>query len=103
MVNIPQSISDSDKPTSLPVVLVVSGQAYNLTKLERMLSQCGQPLIIRTAHSGQEALHKTDNASVAILITDFLLPDMTGLQVLETLKKQECEPAYSVLLTAEEI
>lgn len=65
-------------------VLLVDDEPYVTEIIGRILSQMKiEPL---TASSGEEALHVLHNHRVDLVITDILMPGMSGLELLEKIK-----------------
>ncbi|MEP9405965.1 sigma-54 dependent transcriptional regulator [Peribacillus frigoritolerans] len=50
------------------------------------------------AHNGQDALHKISKTKIDAVILDYMLPDMTGIDVLKVIKKKNDIPV--IMLTA---
>jgi len=67
--------------------------------LARALAQLKNPTQVMTARTGQEALEMIGNNPVDVLITDFIMPGMNGLELVEKLQGER-EPAHTILITA---
>ena len=67
-------------------VLVVDDETGIVKALSRTLSRAGYN--VKTAHSGAEALHILDSASVMVLLTDFRMPEMNGAELLAAVKQR---------------
>ena len=61
--------------------------------LARVLKKLDTPAEILTANSGEEALQLIGSNVVEVLITDFIMPGMSGLELVERLKKEDRSPA----------
>ena len=69
--------------------------------LARALSRLGSHVEVTSATSGREALQRVEAEPVDILITDLMMPDMNGMELIETLNGQPAlTPAATFLLTA---
>jgi signal transduction histidine kinase/DNA-binding response OmpR family regulator len=68
--------------------------------LARALGDFNMPVEILTASGGQQALDIIGPGSVEVLITDFMMPGMSGLDLIETLVKDSRAPGHSILITA---
>ncbi|MBF0352064.1 MAG: response regulator [SAR324 cluster bacterium] len=68
-------------------ILVVDDDLFNLDLIEEYLENEGYELI--TTSSGREALDYLRNTTktIKVIILDWMMPDMEGIQVLETLKQ----------------
>jgi len=55
---------------------------------------------VETVNSGQEALSKTVQSNFDVIILDFDMPGMNGLQVAESLREQRCR-SIIVMLSAD--
>jgi len=81
----------SDRPTPIPVpetadrVLVVEDDAQDRNLLVRILSQAG--FRTTTANSGKQAITACETQPFDAVTLDLLLPDMTGLQVLQQIRR----------------
>jgi len=52
---------------------------------------------VETVNSGQEALSKTVQSNFDVIILDFDMPGMNGLQVAESLREQRCRSIIVML------
>lgn len=78
-------------------ILIVDDEDDIVTFLAAVLSDEGFPL--RTARNGREALHAIKTKLPALVILDLMMPEINGMEVLETLRNgfvEEC-PAVLVL------
>src|SRR5262245_58387879 len=64
-------------------VLVVDDDAVQRTDLAEMVTSLG--FTVRTAGDGQEALEILDSASIGIIVTDLMMPRMSGSELLQEL------------------
>ena len=92
-------------PDSLPVrILVVDDHPCTAETLARALAQLGPGVDVISATSGPEALERLNEEPVDILITDMIMPVMTGLELIETLQKRPTgRPSYAFLITAYDV
>lgn len=82
-------------------VLVVDDHPNTANMLARAISRIGSHVEGIPATSGYEALQHFENNPVDILITDMMMPEMTGVELIEMLNDQpSITPAVSFLLTA---
>ncbi|HQV95164.1 MAG TPA: response regulator, partial [Anaerolineales bacterium] len=78
-------------PSALPTVdapvkiLVVDDHPNAATMLARAISQLGTQVKVASATNGNDALEHARNEAVDILITDMVMPEMTGLELIERL------------------
>lgn len=69
--------------------------------LARSISRLGPHVEVVSATSGLEALHIQKEAPADILITDLMMPEMNGMDLIEALNDQpSLTPAVTFLLTA---
>ena len=92
-------------PDSLQVrILVVDDHPSTAETLARALAQLGPGVDVISATSGPEALERLNDEPVDILITDMIMPVMTGLELIETLQKRPTgRPSYAFLITAYDV
>jgi CheY-like chemotaxis protein/nitrogen-specific signal transduction histidine kinase len=91
---------------ALPAVkiLVVDDHPNTAATLARALSVLGPRVDISSATSGSQALSYVNNGAVDILITDMIMPEMTGLELIEQLQSHPAgQPTFSFLVTAYEV
>lgn len=91
---------------ALPAVkiLVVDDHPNTAATLARALSILGPRADISSATSGFQALNYINNGAVDILITDMIMPEMTGLELIERLQSHPAgQPTFSFLVTAYEV
>jgi CheY-like chemotaxis protein len=82
-------------------VLVVDDHPNTAHMLARALSRLGSFMEVESAISGYEALQSIRENAVDILITDMMMPEMTGIELIETINDQpDLSPAVIFLLTA---
>jgi len=92
-------------PGSSPVkVLVVDDHPNTATTLARAIAQLGAGVNVISATSGSEALAQVKDGAADILITDMIMPEMTGLELIEKLHNHPSgRPAFSFLMTAYDV
>ena len=76
-------------------ILVVDDHPNTAATLARALSQLGAGVNVISASSGNDALEKVKTIGVDILFTDMIMPEMTGLELIEKMQKHPAgRPAY---------
>jgi len=94
-----QAILDEQAQTipeqSAPCVLVVDDETPNRNLLKTLLQS---DHVVLTASNGQEALVLCDTHEVSVVLSDFRMPKMTGVQLCRELEKRK-HPAVRVILT----
>jgi signal transduction histidine kinase/DNA-binding response OmpR family regulator len=68
--------------------------------LARALKNFNRPVEVLTARSGPEALEVFGQGRVEVLITDFMMPGMNGLELIEKVQRGRGEPSHIILVTA---
>ncbi len=72
--------------------------------LARAIAQLGPKVEVVSATSGRQALDCVKDGAVDILITDMIMPEMTGLELIEELQKHPAgRPTFSFLVTAYDV
>ncbi len=95
----------SPSSTEAPVkILVVDDHPNAATMLARAISQLGSQVKVVSATSGMEALQHVKEDAADILITDMVMPEMTGLELIEQLNSNPAgKPTFSFLITAYDV
>ncbi len=85
-------------------ILIVDDHPSTATTLARALTQLGPSVDIVSATNGLEALEKVRSKGVDILITDMIMPEMTGLELIEKLQNHPGgRPTHTYLVTAYDV
>jgi CheY-like chemotaxis protein len=72
--------------------------------LARAIAQLGPEVNVISATSGSEALLQVEDGAADILITDMIMPEMTGLELIEKLYNHPSgRPTFSFLMTAYDV
>ena len=89
-------------PGESPVkTLVVDDHPNTANTLARAIAQLGNGVNVVSATSGSEALAQVTDGAADILITDMIMPEMTGLELIEKLNSHSSgRPTFSFLMTA---
>ncbi|MDF1565452.1 MAG: response regulator [Deltaproteobacteria bacterium] len=80
----------ADRKAELGRVLVVEDMPVIRTFIERVLTRAGAE--VRVAASGPEALEAAAGTRFDLLITDVVMPEMTGPELVEQLRARELQP-----------
>jgi len=82
-------------------VLVVDDHPNTANMLARAISRVGSHVEVVSATSGLEAIKHVEDGVADILITDMMMPEMTGVELIEMLNDQpSTSPSVTYLLTA---
>jgi signal transduction histidine kinase/response regulator RpfG family c-di-GMP phosphodiesterase len=94
-----------DQSTLPPIrILVVDDHPSTAKTMARAISQIGPRVEVFSATSGFQALEHTKEGAMDILITDMIMPEMTGLELIEQMQKHPAgRPTFSFLITAYEV
>ncbi len=65
-------------------ILIVDDEPFNLDLLEQELSERGYA--IERANNGTEALAKADSSQPDLILLDYMMPDMNGVEVLKEIR-----------------
>ncbi|MBI5933493.1 MAG: response regulator [Chloroflexi bacterium] len=85
-------------------VLIVDDHPTTAHTLARAVSQLGPKVNVISATSGREALERLDGSAADILITDMIMPDMNGIELVEKLQRHPGgRPAHIILITAYDV
>ena len=80
-------------------VLIVDDHPNTAEMLARVIRKMDAPVEVSTALSAEEALAEYGDGVVDILVTDIMMPGMSGLKLLEYLHAGH-KPAYTIVITA---
>ncbi len=90
--------------TDIVRILVVDDHPNTAATLARALNQLGEGVDVISATSGHDALDKVRGKGVDILITDMIMPEMTGLELIEKMQNHPGgRPAFTYLITAYDV
>lgn len=78
-------------------ILIVDDEPFNLDLLEQELADKGYA--VERATNGTEALRKVDSLQPDLILLDYQMPDMNGLEVLKEIRRRENDVPV-VLITA---
>ena len=108
-INLPQESEEAyspqfellgtDKESGAMTILLVDDDPTVLLMLKNLLSRDGNE--VHTASNGREALKMVLEYQPHIMITDWLMPEIDGLQLIRTLRETEIgRSLYCIVLTA---
>jgi DNA-binding response OmpR family regulator len=85
-------------------ILIVDDHPGMATTLARAVSQIGPELEVISANGGRDALDRVKDLPVDLLITDMMMPDMNGMELIEKLRSHPAgRPAFTILMTAYDV
>ena len=79
-------------------VLVVDDSAVHRKLLEHTLSR--ESLFVHQARNGHEAMEIFERERPALIITDCLMPDLTGVELCQRIRATESSYAYIIMVTS---
>lgn len=77
-------------------ILIVDDDPFNLDLLEQELEE--EEYIIERANDGEEALEKVESFAPDVILLDYMMPKMDGIEVVKRLKDHERHKAIPVIL-----
>ena len=77
-------------------ILIVDDEPYMIRVVQATLS--GERFDIRTATSGKEAIEKIQEQRPNLLILDVIMPEMSGIETMEELKKLGLLNRFPIIL-----
>ena len=77
-------------------ILIVDDEPFNLDLLEQELSDEGY--VIERANDGEEALNKVEAFMPDVILLDYMMPKMNGIEVVKQLKQDERYKGIPVIL-----
>ena len=96
--------TNESAPSSQIHILVVDDHPNTAKTLARALSQLGPSVDVTSAISGRDALEKVGGKGVDILFTDMIMPEMTGLELIEKMQHHPGgRPSFNYLVTAYDV
>ena len=98
--------NESTSPENLPpaCILIVDDHPNTALTFARAISQLGSNIEVISANSGKAALASINERSIDMLITDMMMPDMNGLELIEALRSHPVSrPIYTILITAYDV
>jgi DNA-binding response OmpR family regulator len=70
----------------LKIVLIVDDEESFLRSLTEGLSTCSEKFRVLTAHNGEEALRVLQLTDVSLLVTDLLMPIVSGYELIRRVR-----------------
>jgi CheY-like chemotaxis protein len=90
-------------PTEIKKVVLVEDNPMDARLISRIL-QTSRPLVIKQVQVGREAIKVIKEEEPHLIVLDLIIPDMSGFQILEELKRDEKLDAIPVIvITAKEL
>ena len=86
-----ETISELQLSEKAKRVLIVDDEKSMLEVLEIFIKTINNDVEVDTADDGKQALDKIRTKKPSILVTDIVMPGMSGIDLLNELKKQEIE------------
>src|ERR1051325_8750794 len=77
-------------------ILIVDDEPFNLDLLEQELMD--RDYVIERAEDGQEALEKVESFGPDLILLDYMMPKLTGPEVLDRLRNDERHKSTPVIL-----
>ncbi len=85
-------------------ILVVDDHPTTASTLARAISQSCPGVEVISANNGRAALEQVKEEAVDLVITDMMMPDMNGLELIEKLRSHPGgRPIYTILITAYDV
>jgi signal transduction histidine kinase/DNA-binding response OmpR family regulator len=85
-------------------ILVVDDHPNTADTFARVMGRLGPGVEILSAESGELALEMVKDKAVDLLITDMVMPGMTGLELIKRMQSHPAgRPAYTALMTAYDV
>jgi CheY-like chemotaxis protein len=85
-------------------ILVVDDHPGTARTLGRAITQLGAGIQVISAAGGKDAMELVKDLPIDILITDMMMPDMNGLELIERLRQHPGgRPSYNILITAYDV
>jgi len=78
-------------------ILMVEDDPADADVITRYVTKAEEPMIIEKVDSGVECLEKIEQKHFDLILLDYNLPDMNGLQIIKELKKKKIEIPIIIL------
>jgi two-component system OmpR family response regulator len=89
---------------NIPRIMLVDDHPNTAMTLARAISRLRDGIEVLSATSGKEALELAEHGAIDILITDMMMPDMNGFELIEHLQSHPVgRPTYTILMTAYDV
>ncbi|WP_028580657.1 response regulator [Desulfogranum japonicum] len=88
-----------DRYTTSSIVLVIEDEPTQRKLLQKQLEQTGFTIIVANNAREGIAAWRENKAKIRIIITDLLMPDISGLTVIDTIRAEEMNYTYIMALT----
>ena len=80
-------------------ILIVDDEKRERIGLEHLIRKYGYPLEIEQASNGEEALAVINRMHIDILLTDIKMPFMTGIELIEKVRRNGYDP-FCIIFSA---
>jgi signal transduction histidine kinase/DNA-binding response OmpR family regulator len=91
-------------PKKLFKILIVDDHPNTAAMMARALHQISNKVEVISATSGKEALTRVQEGAPDIVVTDMIMPEMTGLELIEQLHNHPAgRPTFTFLMTAYDV
>lgn len=95
---------DSKAPPIRARILVVDDNPGTATTLARAIVRSSPDLEVISATDGDSALQHVKDDPIDLVITDMMMPNINGLELIESLRQRaEGNPIYTILMTAYDV
>ncbi len=99
-------ISEPSSPSKVNAtrILVVDDNPGTAATLVRAIARISPNLDVRLANDAETALKQLEGESIDLIITDMMMPGMSGMELIDRLRKRnQGNSLYSILITAYDV
>lgn len=82
----------------MPSVLVVEDNEFIRTALEHLMDKEG--MLVAVANNGAEAFRLMDSIRFDLMITDMMMPEVTGIEVIKHIKKDPDKAHMGIIVVS---
>ena len=82
----------------MPSVLVVEDNEFIRTALEHLMDKEG--MLVAVANNGAEAFRLLDSIRFDLMITDMMMPEITGIEVIKHVKKDPDKAHMGIIVVS---